>query len=848
MVDPAEYLADEMLEQQKDLVKFIADLYGDLEGHFKLITWTKHYKITVALDVVERDDLAYHAITVSQYDDVYFALGLQKSAPPPGKRGDSSSVVAIPGLWMDIDISGPGHASSDYPETLDQALEFVNSMPFGRPTLVVNSGGGLHAYWLFKEPWVFESEEERVEAANLLRRFQGHVCDLGKQNGWKLDNTSDLAHLLRLPGTLNHKYDPPTPVKVIYNDGPRYNPGDIENELPPDISAPPRPKDPFAGYDDQPPADLERILEQCAFMGHFRDDAAELKYGEWNAGLTIVARCEDAGRWAHKLSAPHRNYSAEETESKLAEVTDKMGPRTCEWISRNGFVGCRDCDFRGKITSPIQLGSAPVARHDSEDGPDPGSTTAWDRAQGRFPPTEFDWSILPPEVSASFQQLARSCATSPNAVPGIAFAVIASIFGKKVTVAAKRSWVEPLIIWYADVRDTGEGKTPIQSLIIKPLQNLHDKEFDNFISEQQRVAENSKKSPKDRENLPVPNQRWFLINNLTIEGLHKQLNFHPTGGILCSLSELSSFIRGQDEYKSKKGTDRESWLLLWDGNNVQIARAKESINIRDPRASVVGGIQRRVFKDVFGGQKGFYLEDGTIHRFLFHYEAGVVYEPTREEWSEKNEEVWEKIVKEAHDLVGQGLDISLELTDEAKQEFLEWQRGLQDDFPTEVSGFIPKAVSYCLRLAGVIHCMWKLSEGTAPGPKIDVEDLRRGIVAVEFYLSNAVQAMMSLRGKQGPTAEPQEQIPDETIFARALLEAKGKLDKGLITCGELAEIFNEVSPTGKPDVTAKQIGVWIDEHGLTKHPDSKRANGRQGICLTWDEKADQFIQDHLGKK
>lgn len=852
IVDPVEQLADEMLEQQKHLVKFIADLYGDIEDQFKLISWTKHYKTTVAFNVVEKDDLASHAITLSKDDDVYFAPGLQQSAPPSGKRGDSTTVVAIPGLWMDIDIQGTGHASHDYPENFDQALEFVQDIPFGPPSLVVKSGGGLHAYWLFKEPWVFESEKERAEAANLLTRFQGYIHQLGMEHGWKLDNTSDLSRLLRLPGTLNHKYDPPTPVKVIYNDGPRYNPEDIENELPTNIPTPPIPKALYAGYDDQPSADLELILECCAFMRHFRDNATGLKEPEWTAGLSIVARCADARQRAHDLSLPYQGYSSKETDAKLAHVTRNMGPRTCDWIvNENGFEKCRDCDYRGKITSPIQLGLAHVARHDSEDGPDPGPTAAWVRAQERFPRSDLDWDILPPEVSESFQQLARSCDTSPNAVPGIAFGVIASIFGKRVSVAAKRSWVEPLIIWYADVRDTGEGKTPLQKNIIGPLDAIQKRESQNFRSAQQRFEENARKPQNDQEDLPEPIRKLFLVRNLTLEGLHNQLQRHPTGGLLCHLGELSAFIRSQDQYKSKKGTDRESWLSLWDGEDVAIVRANKSFEIYDPRVSVVGGIQRRVFKEVFGGQNGFYLEDGTVHRFLYNYEEPESLPPNLEEWSEENEELWRSLVQKANHLVGQGLDITLDLTDAAKQELLEWRKGIRiigRQLPSEVYKFLPKAERYCLRLAGVIHCIWKLSEDIAPGPNIEVEDLQRGIAAVEFYLSNAVQAMMNLRGKQQPTGEPKGRTPVEPLFAKALLEAKGKLDNGLITCGELTDIFNQVSPARMLDITAKQIGVWIDEYGLTKTPERQRANGIQGFCLIWDEKADQFIQDHLGEK
>jgi hypothetical protein len=38
------------------------------------------------------------------------------------------------------------------------------------PSLVIATGNGAHAWWLFKETWVFENDEERKEAAALVAR------------------------------------------------------------------------------------------------------------------------------------------------------------------------------------------------------------------------------------------------------------------------------------------------------------------------------------------------------------------------------------------------------------------------------------------------------------------------------------------------------------------------------------------------------------------------------------------------------------------------------------------------------------------------------------------------------
>src|SRR5947208_3601380 len=52
---------------------------------------------------------------------------------------------------------------------------------------------GLHAWWLFPEPWIFESEAEREEAQQLLLAFQATLQLRARGLGWKTDSTFNLA-------------------------------------------------------------------------------------------------------------------------------------------------------------------------------------------------------------------------------------------------------------------------------------------------------------------------------------------------------------------------------------------------------------------------------------------------------------------------------------------------------------------------------------------------------------------------------------------------------------------------------------------------------------------------------
>jgi hypothetical protein len=160
--------------------------------------------------------------------NVYCGVGLYDPAKiTNGSRGDAAAVAGLVGLWADVDIQGPNHKGTSYPPTETAARELLaaTGMP---PTLIVQSGGGLQPWWLFNEPWIFESEEEHAEAAAIARGWIRNLQEHAKARDWQLDPTGDLARVLRVAGTLNHKSTPPRPI-TAEGGGPRYEPSDFRS-------------------------------------------------------------------------------------------------------------------------------------------------------------------------------------------------------------------------------------------------------------------------------------------------------------------------------------------------------------------------------------------------------------------------------------------------------------------------------------------------------------------------------------------------------------------------------------------------------------------------------------------
>lgn len=353
--------------EQQAALDFLQQLYGaDAPGH--LVIWTLEGERSHWFPANDLEAVARRAVGLADTCNVYFGIGLHPQALGSGKRGKAEGVIAIPGLWLDIDIKGEAHKGDKLPPDLGAALELLDECG-PPPSVVVNSGHGLHAWWLFAEPWVFANADERKAAQELVRRFQRQFQERAVKRGWRIDSTPDLARVLRLPGTMNRKLEP-VPVQIVGGEFARYTPEQLRPRLAQVSTNGAKPKkaqeQPVA--QEFPPACIEPILEGCAWLRHCRDDAATLPEPEWYGALSIIGRCEDGERLAHDFSKPHPGYDHEETAEKLEHARNGAGPRTCANIRHelNGAEFCDGCPSWGKITSPIQLGLTRSPRHEQE--------------------------------------------------------------------------------------------------------------------------------------------------------------------------------------------------------------------------------------------------------------------------------------------------------------------------------------------------------------------------------------------------------------------------------------------------------------------------------------------------
>ena len=145
-----------------------------------------------------------------QSRDVYFSTCPAKKIPatyPDKCRVRRQDVACIPAYFMDVDTAADDtKARKRVPASVAQAVEALMQLPCP-PSALVESGHGLHAYWLLDQP-------APPSAAPAMRAFADAVAAfIGFP---ELDtHATEPARILRVPGTMNYKNGGMLPVKHL---------------------------------------------------------------------------------------------------------------------------------------------------------------------------------------------------------------------------------------------------------------------------------------------------------------------------------------------------------------------------------------------------------------------------------------------------------------------------------------------------------------------------------------------------------------------------------------------------------------------------------------------------------
>jgi putative DNA primase/helicase len=228
-----------VLPLDRDAVRdYLTEVYAGVPGLLQV--WTTPAKGAGAFFPTDADGIE-QAVTyvdaqwkASAQQGIYSRITTLKEKPAdPKSRGSVAQSSHFIGLWTDLDFGTVGHKGGNLPPGPMEAQEIYAASGLPEASIVVNSGGGLYHLVLLAVPLDITDTEVRLRVGRLARRWQFKVKEAAKELGYDYGTgVSDLARVLRIPGTVNAKEWNAQRLAVHRSTGLRYTIEELEAACP----------------------------------------------------------------------------------------------------------------------------------------------------------------------------------------------------------------------------------------------------------------------------------------------------------------------------------------------------------------------------------------------------------------------------------------------------------------------------------------------------------------------------------------------------------------------------------------------------------------------------------------
>jgi len=319
-------------------------------GIYSLLTVDNktHYWATSIEDLVEATQ------ALGDRTDIYFApASFLKVGTAMGGR-KQSDVDQLQCFKLDLDagekklkIHGPEKVYVTQADAIKAVVEFTKETKL-MFSLLVSSGEGLHVYYQLDEPVIPEAWRPVAIAFNKF----------GAEHGLKIDSsvTADHARVLRPIGTQHWNG---STVSVLKETPKVYT----FKEFADAVEYAPTPKyDLSINEDFRPiqtaPRSFKKIILHCATMAKAYQDQEHIEEPYWRSAVGVCKHTMEGFEAAKAISFRHPSYDEEELQDKYDRW--ETGPSTCETFSGFEPSLCGACPHKGKITTPLQLGTLNV--------------------------------------------------------------------------------------------------------------------------------------------------------------------------------------------------------------------------------------------------------------------------------------------------------------------------------------------------------------------------------------------------------------------------------------------------------------------------------------------------------
>ncbi|MFO0809300.1 MAG: DNA polymerase [Gemmataceae bacterium] len=250
----------------------------------------------------------------------------------------------------------------------------------------------------------------------------------------------------------------------------------------------------------------------------------------------------------------------------------------------------------------------------------------------------FSVDALPDPMRQYVVESARSLGCDPSYVALPALSAVAGLIGNKFVAKPKPDWTVPCVLWTAIVGESGTAKSPAVRAALQPLyerQSVYLRRHQEKLKEHQereRKAKRGRVRPSGSGDAldraaddvtaedpgPPPACQRIIVGDTTVEALAAVLSDNPCG-VLLARDELSGWFMSLNQYKGGSGSDKASYLQMFDAGRIEIDRKtgdRRHTSVGGAAVSMTGGVQPAVLGKCFGTEE---YEDGLASRFLLAY-------------------------------------------------------------------------------------------------------------------------------------------------------------------------------------------------------------------------------------
>jgi hypothetical protein len=420
------------------------------------------------------------AATIPATANAYFGVNPTRGpARINSGRGIEVDVTRLAALWADLDVKLGGCPSLDVVHAIVGDLSGIVGT---RPSVTVDSGHGLHAYWEICDGRVHGGDVGAARA--LVKRWGRLVAVVAEKRGAAVDNVFDLARMLRIPGTLNNKSRAngaaPLPVTGHPDTGGPLAVAEVDERLT-EVGVLEEPGDREAG--GAPicgPAAWESAAQTCEYVaamlanlpvdGPPPPEKAKKGRGrhQWAASQAVKLTC------ARRLGCiTQTDWDSARTllNKRLTELRSATG----ESVPRHEVGGLFKLGLERTAAKTEEQARAELGNHIHDTaGPiefeDPIALVG---NLVEVPPFPVD--ALPTVFARKIAELAEATQTDPAMAATSALSVLSACAGGHASIQIRHGWREPLCLYTATIAAPGERKSAVQASMVRPL---HDAEAD----------------------------------------------------------------------------------------------------------------------------------------------------------------------------------------------------------------------------------------------------------------------------------------------------------------------------------------------------------------------------------